>query len=274
VLVEKNYLSVATFLVLVVEMASIDLSSLNGKVSVITGASSGIGLEIAKALAAAGVKVALGARREDRLVQLQKEIQNAPTGSKTAIVVTTDVTNKEQVRALISKAEKELGPVDILINNAGVMHLGNMKNIREDEWDRMVDVNIKGVLHGIGAALPKMLERKSGDIVNISSDAGRKVFTSGTVYCATKWAVEAITAGLRNELAGTGVRFLSIQPGATESELGLHIHDPEVIEQSKSRPKMKYLESVDVAKAVVFALSMPKHASINEIMLRPEQQGN
>jgi len=253
----------------------LDLSSLNGKVAVITGASSGIGLEIAKSLAGAGAKVALGARREDRLLGLQKEIQNAPSGSKTAIIAVTDVTSKDQVRALIEKAENELGPVDILVNNAGVMHLTYMKNVREDEWDRMIDINIKGVLNGIAAVLPKMLERKSGDIVNISSDAGRKVFNSGTVYCATKWALEAITAGLRLELAGSGVRFLSIQPGSTNSELGNHIHDPEVLENNKKNPwSMKSLESVDVARAVVFGLSMPRNASVNEIMLRPEQQGN
>jgi len=247
-------------------MATLDVSSLTGKVAVITGASSGIGLEIAKALALVGVKVALGARREDRLLQLQKEIL---ASKGVAIIAVTDVTSRDQVRALVTKAEKELGPVDILVNNAGVMHLTYMKNVREDDWNDMVDVNIKGVLNGIAAVLPKMLERKTGDIVNISSDAGRKVFESGTVYCATKWALEAITSGLRNELAGSGVRFLSIQPGATESEIANGIRDPSV--SRDNRPPLMPAEGV--ARSLVFALSMPGHTSINEIMIRPEKQG-
>jgi NADP-dependent 3-hydroxy acid dehydrogenase YdfG len=251
-----------------------EAANLSGKIAVVTGASSGIGASIAKFLAEEGAKVAMGARREDKLKQLKQDIENR-LGSKAQVVYfVTDVTKRQEVKDLVTNAEKHFGgPVSIMINNAGIMPLSFMKNVREDEWEKMVDVNIKGVLHGVGAVLPKMLERKEGDIVNISSDAGRKVFPGGTVYCSTKWAVEAITSGLRLEIAGSGVRVLSIQPGATKSELGHAIKDPEVIESGKKFANMKLLESDDVARAVVFALKQPRHASINEIMLRPEQQG-
>jgi len=253
-------------------MSSQRSSPLQNKIAAITGASSGIGEAIAKALALEGVKVALGARRLEKLEEVKKQIASSE-GSKTASVIYCDVVSRESVKHFILEAEQQLGgPIDILINNAGIMPLTFMKNVREDEWEQMVDVNIKGVLNGIGAVLPGMLLRKSGDIVNISSDAGRKVFPGAAVYCGTKWAVEGITQGLRMEIAGSGVRCLSIQPGATATELGSHIKDPDVIEASKSL-KLSFLQAEDVANAVVYALKQPKHASVNEVLIRPESQG-
>jgi len=249
--------------------------NLNGKVAVITGASSGIGKSIAKALAESGVKVCLGARRLEKIEELKKEIESMHVGSKTAIAVQVDVVNKQQVKHLIERAEKELGPVDILINNAGVMPLTYMKNIREEDWEQTIDVNVKGVLHGVGAVLKQMLQRKTGDIVNISSDAGRKVFPGGAVYCASKWAVEAITQGLRLELAESGVRFLSVQPGAVQTELATCIKDSDVLSAPSHFGKdFKFLQPEDIARAVVFGLKTPRHASMNEILIRPEMQHN
>ena len=159
-------------------------------------------------------------------------------GSGKASYRLCDVVKRDEVNELVRFAEKQYEkPVDVLINNAGVMPLSFLKNLHQDEWDRMIDVNIKGVLNGIAAVLPSMRERKAGDIINISSDAGRKLFPGGTVYCATKWAVEAITQGLRQETEGTNIRVLSIQPGATSSELGSSITDQEVLDMFAADPR-------------------------------------
>lgn len=242
--------------------------SLFGKVVVVTGASSGIGEAIAQTLAGRGCKVVLAARRVENLEQLKTKIMRS---KGQCIVVQTDVCKREEVKALLHTAEKEYGPIDILINNAGVMPLSFMKNCHEDEWERMIDVNVKGVLNCIAAVLPGMLERNSGDIVNISSDAGRKVFPSGAVYCATKWAVEAITQGLRLETAGTKLRIVSIQPGATKTELINTITDEEV-KDMLAKGTMHLLDAQDVANSVVHALSQPPHCSVNEVLIRPTDQ--
>lgn len=246
------------------------MTALKDRVAIVTGASSGIGAAIAEALAAEGAQVALAARRVERLHDLKERIEQ--DGGR-VLVVPTDVTNREQVRALVAQAEDELGPVDIMVANAGVMPLSYMHNLHEDEWERMVDVNIKGVLNSIGAVLEGMLDRGHGDIVAISSDAGRKVFPGGAVYCGTKWAVEAILQGLRLEIAGSGVRVTSIQPGSTDTELASAITDEEILAQSKSREGMTALRADDVARAVVYALRQPAYAAINEVLLRPSQQG-
>eukprot|EP00012_Vannella_robusta_P001155 CAMPEP_0206188246 /NCGR_PEP_ID=MMETSP0166-20121206/3462_1 /ASSEMBLY_ACC=CAM_ASM_000260 /TAXON_ID=95228 /ORGANISM="Vannella robusta, Strain DIVA3 518/3/11/1/6" /LENGTH=247 /DNA_ID=CAMNT_0053603941 /DNA_START=53 /DNA_END=792 /DNA_ORIENTATION=+ len=245
--------------------------SVAGKIVVITGASSGIGKSIAEVLSSNGANVCLGARREEKLKELTDAINGGDKGKATFCV--TDVTNREQVVGLVKHAEEHFGkPVDVLINNAGVMPLSFFRNLHQDEWDRMIDVNIKGVLNGIAAVLPGMTERKSGDIINISSDAGRKLFPGGAVYCGTKWAVEAITQGLRQETAGSNIRILSIQPGATSSELGNSITDPEVFEMFKKDPLDRFLDSVDVANAVLYALQQPEHCAVNEILVRPTCQ--
>jgi len=236
------------------------------KVVVITGASSGIGEAIAKLLASKGAKVVLGARRTDRLEKVKEEITAA--GGE-AHFVKTDVTKRDEVKALVAEATSTFGPVDCMINNAGVMPLSMMKNVREDEWELMVDVNIKGVLNGIGAVLSGFRERNAGDIINISSDAGRKVFPGGAVYCGTKWAVEAITQGLRLETGGTNIRITSIQPGATTSELGNAIKDEEVL--SNFSP-MRFLDAEDIARAVLYVIEQPPHCSVNEMLIRSVEQ--
>eukprot|EP01094_Clydonella_sp_ATCC50884_P018245 TRINITY_DN3350_c0_g1_i1.p2 TRINITY_DN3350_c0_g1~~TRINITY_DN3350_c0_g1_i1.p2 ORF type:complete len:234 (+),score=73.56 TRINITY_DN3350_c0_g1_i1:257-958(+) len=186
-----------------------------------------------------------------------------------ALTVQTDVVQRDQVKALVKAATDAYGPVDALINNAGVMPLSLLKNLHEDEWERMVDVNIKGVLNGIAAVLPTFLERKKGDLINISSDAGRKVFNGGAVYCGTKWAVEAITQGLRQETADTNIRVTSIQPGATTTELGNSITDQEVI---AGFTPFRMLDADDIARSVLYVMEQPEHCSVNEVMIRAVAQ--
>ncbi len=247
------------------------MGTLSGRVAIVTGASSGIGAAVARALAAEGAQVVLAARRAARLDALRSEIEAA---GGAVLVVPTDVTQREQVKALVAQAEAAFGPVDILVNNAGVMPLTLMKNLHEEEWERMVDVNLKGVLHGIGAVLGGMLARGRGDIVTISSDAGRKVFPGSAVYSGTKWAVEAILQGLRMETAGSGLRVSSIQPGAVATELTEHITDEDLMSGDNPFASMRILDPEDVARAVLFVLAQPPHASINEVLLRPSEQGS
>eukprot|EP00011_Vannellida_sp_DIVA3-517-6-12_P006160 CAMPEP_0114616952 /NCGR_PEP_ID=MMETSP0168-20121206/6949_1 /TAXON_ID=95228 ORGANISM="Vannella sp., Strain DIVA3 517/6/12" /NCGR_SAMPLE_ID=MMETSP0168 /ASSEMBLY_ACC=CAM_ASM_000044 /LENGTH=242 /DNA_ID=CAMNT_0001828077 /DNA_START=17 /DNA_END=741 /DNA_ORIENTATION=- len=239
--------------------------SLTGKVIVITGASSGIGEALAVMCAKEGARVCLGARRVEKLEAVRQRIMDA--GGECAVRA-TDVVDRAQMAALVAAAEEAFGPVDVLVNNAGVMPLSFMKHLHQDEWDLMIDVNVKGVLNGIAAVLPSMLERDAGDIVNISSDAGRKLFPSGTVYCATKWAVEAITQGLRNETKGTKIRVTSVQPGATTSELCNSITDKSVFDMFAEDPLDRLLDADDVARAVVYALQQPAHCAINEVLVR------
>jgi NADP-dependent 3-hydroxy acid dehydrogenase YdfG len=237
---------------------------LQGKVAVVTGASSGIGEAISKRLAEAGAKVMMGARRTDRLAALQKEIESA---GGSAAFKETDVVSRDQVVGLVKAAQDTFGPVDIMVNNAGVMLLSPVTAFLQDEWERMLDVNVKGVLNGVAAVLPSMLERGTGDIINISSDAGRKLFPNGAIYCASKWALEAITQGLRSEVAGKGVRVTSIQPGVTHSELATHTTHEETKQMGAAFSKaIRFLDADDVARAVVYATSQPLHCAINEIL--------
>ena len=191
--------------------------TIKGKVVVITGASSGIGYATALTLSKAGVKVAIGARRTDKLEQLENEIKK--NGGE-VLSHKLDVTKKDDCNAFVAQAIKKWGTVDILVNNAGLMPLSFVKNLKVDEWEQMIDVNIKGVLFCTAAAIPHMKEKKSGHIVNISSVAGRIVFPSGSVYCATKHAVTAFSEGLRQELSvRSNIRVTCIEPGAVETEL-------------------------------------------------------
>ena len=240
------------------------------KVALITGASSGIGHATALALSRAGANVAVGARRTDRLESLGAEIEKA--GGK-ALVQRLDVTKKADCDAFVDAAVKKWGTVDILINNAGLMPLSFFKNQKVDEWDRMVDVNIKGVLYCTAAAVPHMMAKKSGHIVNISSIAGRVVFPAGSVYCATKHAVTAFSEGLRQELSQrSNIRVTCIEPGVVDTDLNNSITDASLAKFVESTKQMAALHAEDIANTILFAVESPPHMNVNEIMVRPTVQ--
>ncbi|WP_027954349.1 SDR family oxidoreductase [Halobacillus kuroshimensis] len=245
------------------------MTTLQNQTAVITGASSGIGKAIAHSLAEQGAHVVLAARRAERLRELADEITSQYHVE--AKVVETDVTKREDVENLVKETKDAFGRLDIFINNAGVMLLSFLKNDHVDEWEQMVDVNIKGVLYGIHAGLPVMLEQDSGHIINVSSVAGHEVFPSSTVYSATKYAVKALSMGMEKELAKTGVRVTNISPGAVETELTDHITDGEVLDMFKDR-SMQPLEAADIANAVSYAVTQPKSVNVNEIIVRPLHQ--
>jgi len=247
------------------------MTSLQDKVAIVTGASSGIGEATAWALAQHGVKVALAGRRKDRLGNLKKRIGDH--GGEAAICQ-TDVTNRDEVQTAARQTLKKWGRIDILVNNAGVMLLSFMDKLKVDEWMRMVEVNIKGVLHGIAAVLPIMREQGGGHIVNISSDAGNKVFPGSAVYSGTKAAVNWISEGLRFELAREKmpIRITIILPGAVTTELAKQISDPDVLEIFRTSPQFHFMKAEDVAAAVVYALTQPPHVDVNQILVRPTEQ--
>lgn len=246
------------------------MGKLDNQVAIVTGASSGIGEATARTLAEEGAAVALAARRKDRLESLKSNIES---GGGQALVVETDVTSREQVRRLVEETVDAFGRVDILINNAGLMPLSYMKNLKEEEWERMVDVNIKGVLYAIGAVLPHMTEQGGGHIVNISSVAGRRVFPGGAVYCGTKFFVRALSQGMRSELGPQGIRVTSIEPGAVDTELTETITDDELMEDmSDLFSGYKILESEDIAEAIRYAVTSPDHVDVEELMVMPTGQ--
>ena len=243
---------------------------IKGQVAVVTGASSGIGYATALALAKAGAKVVAGARRKERLEGLQKEIEKA--GGE-CIAVSCDVTKRSDCENLIGAAIKKWNKIDILVNNAGLMPLSFVKNLKIDEWDRMVDVNIKGVLYCTAAVIPHLLGQKSGHIVNISSIAGRVVFPAGSVYCATKYAVRAFSEGLRQELSTrNNIRVTTIEPGVVATELTNTITDKSLEGFVKSAKEMQALKAEDIANSIIFALESPPHMNVNEITIRPTTQ--
>lgn len=244
--------------------------SLSGEVAIVTGASSGIGRAAALKLAQAGASVALGARRTDRLSQLQDEI--ASQGG-TAESFKLDVADRSQCDAMVSAVLDKWNKIDILVNNAGIMPLSFLKNLKVNEWDRMVDVNIKGVLYCTAAVLGHMRERKKGHIVNISSVAGRIVFPAGSVYCATKHAVTAFSEGLRQELSvRSGIRVTCIEPGVVSTELTDTITDESLQGFIEGAKKMESLQSDDIADAILYAVQSPSHVNVNEILIRPTAQ--
>lgn len=245
---------------------------LQNKVVIITGASSGIGEATAEKLAAHGAKVVLTARREDRLTQLKQKIEDA--GGQ-ALVVVADVTNKEDWQQVVQRTQETFGDIDVLINNAGLMPLSFAKNLKTDEWEKMVDVNIKGVLNGVAAVLPKMMDNRQGHIINISSVAGRKVFPGGSVYCATKFAVRAFSEGLRNELAPEyNIRITAIEPGAVATELTNTITDEDLMEKVvKPMLDIEPLQSEDIAESILYALQQPAHVNVQELLVMPTEQG-
>lgn len=246
---------------------------LKNKVAIVTGASSGIGEATALALAADGAKLVLAARRLDRLEKLKMKIE-ASGGA--AICVKTDVVSRADVENLAKTALDTFGKIDILINNAGIMPLSYMKNLHVEEWDRMIDVNMKGALYAIAAVLPDMQQRKSGDIVNISSIAGRKLFPGAAVYCATKFGITALSEGMRMELSKPyNIRITSIEPGAVDTELTYTFTDQELIGHWKDgrRAHLVPLKPEAIANAIIYALTQPEGVSVNEILVMPTMQG-
>ena len=245
--------------------------SLQGRVAVVTGASSGIGAAVARALAPEGAHVALAARRQDALLGVQAGLDGRGSEVK-SLVAATDVTKREQVKSLVARTEEELGPVDILVNCAGVMYYSLMKNLHEDDWERTVDVLCMGMLNCIGAVLGGMLDRGRGHIVTISSDAGRKVFPGLAVYSGGKFFVEAVSQGLRLEAAGTGLKITTIQPGNVATDLPALSHDAEAVKRYGQPSGARILDPEDVAMSVVHALKQPEHVAINEILVEPRDE--
>jgi NADP-dependent 3-hydroxy acid dehydrogenase YdfG len=237
------------------------------KVIVITGASSGLGEAAARQLFHLGGKLVLGARRLDRLQALAKELS-----LDGVTVMRTDVTQRDQVKRLVDQAVTAHGRIDVIINNAGLMPQSLLENLKVDEWDRMIDVNIKGVLYGIAAALPHMKAQTSGHIINVSSVAGHKVGPGGAVYSATKYAVRALSEGLRQEVKPYNIRTTIISPGAVATELPDTITDPAVAERVRGLYQKVAISADSFASMVVFAMSQPDDVDVNEILFRPTKQ--
>jgi NADP-dependent 3-hydroxy acid dehydrogenase YdfG len=248
---------------------------LSGTVALVTGASSGIGEATAKRLAADGATVAVAARRNDRLEKLVEEIDDA--GGK-ALAIEADVTDRAAAEALVERTVKELGRLDTVINNAGVMLLGPSLSADIEEWERMVDINVKGLLYVAKAALPHLIKsadegpRLVTDMVNISSVAGRRAREGSAVYNATKFGVGAFSEALRQEVTGRHVRVSLVEPGAVITELSSH-NRPEVLEEIKGRfGDIERLEADDIADAISYIVTRPRHVAINEILVRPTEQ--
>ncbi len=244
-------------------------NNIKNKVVVITGASSGLGEAAAKHLANLGAAVVLGARRANRIEKLAKEIQE--NGGKT-LAIATDVTQRDQVKKLVDTAVEKFGHVDVLLNNAGIMPLSPIDRLNVDEWDKMIDVNIKGVLNGIAAVLPHMKKQKSGQIINTSSVAGHKIFGGSAVYSATKFAVRALTEGLRMEVKPYNIRTTIVCPGAVKTELLEHISEADIQQANKDYVGEIGLSPDSFASVVAFAISQPEDVDINEVIFRPTAQ--
>jgi NADP-dependent 3-hydroxy acid dehydrogenase YdfG len=244
-------------------------NNIEGKVVVITGASSGLGEATARLLSARGASVVLGARRAERIQSLEKELTGR--GGK-ALAITTDVTRYDQVKRLVDAAVETFGRIDVMINNAGLMPQSPLERLKIDEWDRMIDVNVKGVLYGIAAALPHMKRQKAGQIINVSSVAGHKVRPGGTVYSATKHAVRVLSEGLRQEVKPYNIRTTVISPGAVTSELPNSVTDPETAERIRKLYEEVAIPADSFARAVAFAMSQPEDMDVNEILYRPTRQ--
>jgi NADP-dependent 3-hydroxy acid dehydrogenase YdfG len=239
------------------------MNSIESKVILITGASSGIGDATARTLAAAGACVVIGARRMERLAALQTAIESA--GGK-AIARKLDVTSRDQVQAFADAALDAFGQIDVIINNAGVMPLSLMSSLKVDEWDRMIDVNIKGVLYGVAAVLPVMRQQGHGHIINVSSIGGLGVAPTAAVYCATKFAVRAISEGLRQE--NDRIRVTCVYPGVVESELADTITDPVAAEAMVAYRRIA-LKPEAIANAIAHVIAQPADVDTSEIVIRP-----
>ena len=243
--------------------------NIEGKVVVITGASSGLGEATARHLSAQGAIVVLAARRTNRIKSLADEIND--NGGK-ALAITTDVTELDQIKKLVDKAVEEFGRVDVMLNNAGLMPFSPLERLKVDEWNQLIDVNIKGVLNGIAAALPYMKEQKSGHFINVSSVAGHVVVPGGVVYCATKHAVRVISEGLRKEVKPYNLRTTIISPGAVATELPDSISEDDISAEMHKFYEEYAIPADSFARAVAFAISQPEDIDVNEILYRPTRQ--
>lgn len=243
------------------------MSEISNKVVLITGASSGLGEATARMLADQGAKLMLAARREDRLQELTESI-TAHGGDASYRVV--DVTDRGQMESLASETKATYGRIDVLIANAGLMQLAPLDALKVDEWDSMIDINIKGVLYGLAAVLPTMREQQSGHIINLSSVAGHTVFPGAAVYCATKYAVKALSEGIRQESNGE-IRATNISPGAVDTELTDHITDPGAQEAANNLYSVA-IDANAIARAVTYAIEQPGDVDVNELIIRPTKQ--
>ena len=243
------------------------MENIANKVAVITGASSGLGAETARHLVEAGAKVALGARRLDRLEALAREL-----GSDNATVFKVDVSEREQVQAFVDHAVATFGRIDVMINNAGVMPLAPLELLAFDDWNQCIDVNVKGVLWSIGAALPHFKAQKSGQFINVSSVAGHRVGPGGAIYSATKYAVRVISEALRQEVKPYNIRTTVLSPGAVDTELPGSVKAQEVAEGVAQFYAATAIPASSFARCVLFAMSQPEDVDINEILFRPTRQ--
>lgn len=241
--------------------------NIDGKIVVITGASSGLGAETARHLVRTGAKVILGARRMNRLEDLAGELGLGPDS-----VMKTDVADPAQVQALVDRAVAVHGRIDVMINNAGIMPLASLDMLQLAEWSQMIDINIKGVLYGIAAALPYMKEQKSGQIINVSSVAGHLVRPGNVVYAATKHAVRVISEGLRQEVKPYNIRSTILSPGAVATELPNSVTAPAVQDAVNGFYDRYAITADSFARCVLFAMSQPEDVDINEILFRPTRQ--
>jgi len=240
------------------------------KVIIITGASSGIGEATAVRLAQEGHKIVLAARREEKLNELREKISG---DSNYILIVKTDVTKREEIANLIKETIDKFNRIDVLINNAGLMPLSFIEEGRVEDWDRMIDVNLKGLLYGINEVVPIMKEQMSGHIINVSSVAGRRVFPAAAVYCATKFGVNAITEGLRQELSAKyKIKVTAIEPGATKTELQEHIPNQDIKDNfAKRMESVTFLEAEDIAESINYAISQPNRVNVTEILIHPTE---
>jgi len=240
---------------------------IEGKVVVITGGSSGLGAETARHLVQAGAKVVLGARRLDRLEALAETL-----GLGSEAIVRTDVTDLAQVQALVARAVQTHGRVDVMLNNAGVMPLSPLEMLRVEEWNQTIDVNVKGVLHGIAAVLPHMMAQRGGQIINVSSVAGHLVSAGGVVYSASKFAVRAIAEGLRKEVKAYNIRSTILSPGAVDTELPASTKAEGMAQAMQAFYEQNAIPASSFARCVLFAIGQPEDVDINEILFRPTRQ--
>jgi NADP-dependent 3-hydroxy acid dehydrogenase YdfG len=247
-----------------------DVAPLAGKVALVTGASSGIGEATAVALADAGAAVAIGARRRDRLDALAGELRHR--GAR-VLELDLDVTDEQACTTAVARTREELGGLDVLVNNAGVMLLGTIVGADTEDWRRMLQTNVLGLMYMTAAAVEGMVEQGSGDIVNVSSVAGRVARKGSGVYNASKWAVNAFSESLRQEVTGRGVRIGLVEPGAVATELTDHITQPEAKRASKEMARaMTPLQAEDIARAVLYLVTQPAHVAVNEVLVRPTDQ--
>ena len=244
-------------------------TNIEGKVVVITGASSGLGEATARLLSAEGATVLLGARRAERIQSLADELNR---GGGKVLAITTDVTQLDQVKRLVDSAVQTYGRIDVMLNNAGLMPHSPLERLKVEDWDQMIDVNNKGVLYGIAAALPYMKDQKSGHFINVSSVAGHKIRAGGVVYAATKHSVRVISEGLRMEVKPYNIRTTVISPGALDTELVDRITEPDIREGVHKMTNEMALPAETFARMVAFALSQPEDVDVNEILFRPTRQ--